>query len=96
MWVFLHGPQQTTDLKFVDQLKIKSSDHMTLFHVTWSTCLQSFFVARAESYFPPRDWLKTKQGDTYREHFLQSHQWTLLECVLENVSERERERVKAE
>ena len=26
---FLHEPQQTTDLKFVDQLKIKSSDHMT-------------------------------------------------------------------
>ena len=58
--VFLHEPQQTTDLKFVYQLKIKSSDHMTLFDVTWSTCLQSFFVARAESYFPPRDWLKTK------------------------------------
>lgn len=31
---FLHEPQQTTDLKFVDQLKIKSSDRMTLFHVT--------------------------------------------------------------
>lgn len=33
-----------------------------------------------------------------REHFLQSHQWTLLECtcVIGNVAKRERERVKAE
>ena len=34
MWGFLHEPQQITDLKFVDQLKIKSSDHMTFFDVT--------------------------------------------------------------
>lgn len=34
MWVFLQEPQQTTGLEFVDQLKIKSSDHVTLFHVT--------------------------------------------------------------
>ena len=58
MWSFLHEPQQTLDLKFGDQLKIKTATwlNFTLLVVP----AHNLFVARAESYFTSDDWLENE------------------------------------
>ena len=68
MWVFLHEPQQRTDLKFADQLlKMKSTTSQTVFHVIREVAHNLFRRARREILFHRKiDWQLNLTGNYQR------------------------------
>ena len=55
-WVFLHEPQQRSDLKFADKLlKMKSTTSQTVFHVTRRVAYNLFSLRAQRDTFPPED-----------------------------------------